>query len=479
MLLLSGKPRDGARSRSMSSTTLHDALAPGGEEFRDPATEARFGAALIESSLGRVRRTLFFTFPLLACFGLLGGLAFGHGMGGVAWKAQAVRLGVLLPAWLVALWYTASLDRAIRSRWTLAAVVPLTILAFTLEGLVRLEDGGGRDVIIIFPVLAYLCTALLVPWRQSTHRFVLLGALVVSPLLVALARPDLGFATIANLWLIWIFVASLMHFLVRQRDRMERALFLQREQFEETVAELQEANERLRAISEQRAQFLAMAAHDLRNPLGVVLGATDLLRHELPTSGAGGYRELAGEILMGAQRMEEIIRHFLEVHANAAQPREPKLERLEASAALAASARRLAPVFARKKQSREGPGTLDTRFLLGDAILLGQALDNLLSNAGKFSTRGSVVRLAVRSGRTPGTIRLEVADEGPGLNADEQVQLFGRYVRLGPQPTGGEPSAGLGLALVKTWVESMSGRVGCQSEPGRGATFWIELPEVD
>ncbi|HQY05683.1 MAG TPA: ATP-binding protein, partial [Lacunisphaera sp.] len=72
--------------------------------------------------------------------------------------------------------------------------------------------------------------------------------------------------------------------------------------------------------------------------------------------------------------------------------------------------------------------------------------------------------------------RLEVSDEGPGIALAEQEALFRKFSRASTRPTAGESSHGLGLAVAKRLAETMGGSVGCESTPGAGATFWIELP---
>ena len=70
----------------------------------------------------------------------------------------------------------------------------------------------------------------------------------------------------------------------------------------------------------------------------------------------------------------------------------------------------------------------------------------------------------------------EVRDQGPGVSAEDRKRLFQKFARLSAQPTGGENSTGLGLSIVKMMAEAMGGRVWCESEPGRGATFIVALP---
>jgi signal transduction histidine kinase len=83
-----------------------------------------------------------------------------------------------------------------------------------------------------------------------------------------------------------------------------------------------------------------------------------------------------------------------------------------------------------------------------------------------------VVRLETEGGLA----RFSVVDQGPGLTPEDRQRLFVRFARLSARPTAGEPSAGLGLSIVKHLVEAMGGRIQVESEPGRGATFTVELP---
>jgi two-component system sensor histidine kinase/response regulator len=112
-----------------------------------------------------------------------------------------------------------------------------------------------------------------------------------------------------------------------------------------------------------------------------------------------------------------------------------------------------------------------------DGLALNQVLDNLLSNAIKFSPAGKQIRVAVSS---PGEryVECQVQDEGPGFKEDDKACMFRRYGRLSARPTGGEPSTGLGLSIVKKLVLAMHGELACESTPGNGATLAFRLPRA-
>ncbi|HYP16256.1 MAG TPA: ATP-binding protein, partial [Opitutus sp.] len=110
-----------------------------------------------------------------------------------------------------------------------------------------------------------------------------------------------------------------------------------------------------------------------------------------------------------------------------------------------------------------------------DRAALEQVLDNLVSNALKFSPAGKSVKLIV--GQTPdqrGECR--VIDEGPGFTEHDKQQIFRRYRRLSARPTGGEPSTGLGLSIVKKLMQDMRGDLNFESVAGHGATFILTFP---
>jgi signal transduction histidine kinase len=111
-----------------------------------------------------------------------------------------------------------------------------------------------------------------------------------------------------------------------------------------------------------------------------------------------------------------------------------------------------------------------------DRVLVAAVLDNLISNAVKYSPRDGRIRVRVHTDR--GGARCAVQDEGPGLTADDQRRLFQPGVRLSATPTGGETTSGYGLAIAKRFVDQLGGELRCESAAGHGATFSLWLPAV-
>jgi signal transduction histidine kinase len=111
---------------------------------------------------------------------------------------------------------------------------------------------------------------------------------------------------------------------------------------------------------------------------------------------------------------------------------------------------------------------------LVDRGFVSEVFENLLSNAVKYSPLGK--KVSVRMSEREDKNRIEFVDEGQGINEKDMKKLFGKYHKLTARPTAGEDSTGLGLSIVKKYVETQNGNVWCESEEGKGARFIIEFP---
>ena len=109
-----------------------------------------------------------------------------------------------------------------------------------------------------------------------------------------------------------------------------------------------------------------------------------------------------------------------------------------------------------------------------DTERIAQVVDNLVSNAVKFSPSGS--EILVKMEKSEDNVRCAVIDHGPGVSSEDRTKLFGEFQRLSARPTGGEKSTGLGLSIVKKIVEAHGGIIDVMSEPGKGSEFYFSIP---
>lgn len=251
-----------------------------------------------------------------------------------------------------------------------------------------------------------------------------------------------------------------------------------------THIELRQARERLREMNNEKNEFMGIAAHDLRNPLGAVKGYAEIILEEASVMAESSLEvrersrkeicDCAERVRLTADRMAGMVQNLLD--ANRIERGEFKLNvaATDLSGLLASVVETHRPRATAKEQTIHLQIDHSATNVCVDSGVMVQVLENLVSNAVKYSPPGKSI--VVRLKKEPGTVRCEVQDEGPGLSVEDQKKLFGKFARLSAKPTGGEQATGLGLSIVKKMVEAMKGRVWCESEPGKGATFVVQLP---
>jgi signal transduction histidine kinase len=257
-------------------------------------------------------------------------------------------------------------------------------------------------------------------------------------------------------------------------------------QLEDRVAQrtraLMQANRRLSAqwLRLQRAngfknEILGTVAHDLKNPLGVILGRTEMLTELI---GAGSSKESVTaqveHIRDATRRLTSMVDHLISDAMADAFDISIRREPVDVAALVAEVAEANQPLAVNKQQAITVSAPLD-HVTMCDSDRIREAIDNLVSNAIKYSPIGGKIALLVS--RDTGNTLIRVTDQGAGLSPEDLGRLFGRFQRLSAKPTAGESSTGLGLSIVKRIIDMHGGTVTADSAgPGQGATFTIMLP---
>ncbi len=240
--------------------------------------------------------------------------------------------------------------------------------------------------------------------------------------------------------------------------------------------ELLATRDAAQAAAEAKGQFLATMSHEIRTPLNGVIGMADLLRG---TELDERQREYATVIYRSSRALLQIINDILDyskIESDALS-----LELVPADLReVATDAINMLRVPAEEKELELSLRIPDIvpRVLEFDPTRIRQVLINLVSNAVKFTDRGSVKVVANVIGRRPDalTLRIEVRDTGIGIAADKLHTVFGRFVQADPSTTRKFGGTGLGLAIARRLVELHGGELGVSSKLGEGATFWFTLP---
>jgi two-component system sensor histidine kinase/response regulator len=241
-----------------------------------------------------------------------------------------------------------------------------------------------------------------------------------------------------------------------------------------THVELKRTRDELHKIITEKNELMSAVAHDLKNPLSAVRFNALMLRE--PISPAI-HAELVQGVIEASDGMLAFIQERLERNARETHGGELKIQQVDLADVLGCIVQQnLALANAKQSVIKLIPGAGVPFVVAADYRGLCQVLDNLVSNALKFSPPGSRVTIAAEKAPADGTfVLLSVGDEGPGLTAEDQTHLFEPYRRLSAKPTAGESSTGLGLSIARRLMEQMGGAIGCDSQPGKGARFWIKI----
>jgi signal transduction histidine kinase/CheY-like chemotaxis protein len=237
--------------------------------------------------------------------------------------------------------------------------------------------------------------------------------------------------------------------------------------------ELSEARDSAQAASRAKSEFLSRMSHELRTPLTAMMGFAELLGLD---DLSDQQRRYVGTIIKAGDHLLALINDVLDI----ARIEEGRLSMSLEPIAVADVVNEVVDL-ARPMADDRGilvrvkPGA-NNPYVFADHQRLKQVLLNLVSNAIKYNNEHGSVQLVVEP--EDGMVRIAVVDTGRGLREDEIARLFAPFERLSASRTEIE-GTGLGLALSKSLTEAMLGRIGVESTPGQGSTFWVELPVAE
>jgi signal transduction histidine kinase len=402
-----------------------------------------------------------------------------------------LRIGLSLVGLLgLALFFVPSL-KSKNYELVLGAITYLFMATALILGLVRANPvymGGFSMLVMIIPVLPF----------HKGHSFLLLFATVV--LFAATGFPSgMAFKTWLELYgafnltaallvtLMAIFIIEQIRWSAYDKSCSLYQANLQLQQtsdelrningeLEKTTVALEDRNEELFNANEIKSQLMGIVAHDLRNPLQVIIGYTEMLQEEIRTMPDA--QDQLEVISNSSDKIMVLIDNLL--LSNRVSEGKLNLNMTQVDLAkMAQMALMEIKLLADKKGQEMILDAPQACHCQVDEMLFRQVVDNLISNAVKFTPPKRRIWVKVEKGfgddQTP-IVRISVQDEGPGLTDEDKKKIFGRFQKLSARPTGGEVSTGLGLSIIKELVSLHKGRIHIQSEPGQGCTFTVDLP---
>ena len=363
----------------------------------------------------------------------------------------------------------------------------------------------GHPVFAFVAILVW-CASLLIPPRvQAVFVIILTGSLLLLMALVPLPTDNVRFtgeaSVVSCITAVMVLVTGSILFKTnleafRQRKLVEeernkiarlneetsalnqelqrRQDILEQQAMEIEIinTKLQEQNQSLHARDAEKNELMNIVAHDLKNPIGAIRSFAELVESRLiPVEEAP---DISAKIVELANRMLDLVTNLLDL--NRLEEGAMTFNCVEFDIALFVE-----NMVAQYRQTAEAKNiTLHysrhtaSTFVRADEQSTLQVLDNIISNAVKYSPHGKNVFIRLNTNND--AVRVEVQDEGQGISSEDMKKLFGKFARLSARPTGGEHSTGPGLSIVKKMVEAMNGKVWCESELSKGATFIVELP---
>jgi len=278
------------------------------------------------------------------------------------------------------------------------------------------------------------------------------------------ARNQILYASIFDIFLL-SFIAYIWVIDSRNRRRTEQTLG-------EAIQSISKANFDLEQASLSKTHLLKATAHDLRNPLGSIKGFAQMISEE---TNHASISEMSGIIQQVSLQTLELVNSLVDPNVLITGQLQNHFKKMDVVKCLNDICMSLKPQALQKNQLILAQHAQQNLEIEADSQKIWELFLNLISNAVKFSPKGG--RIFIRSRGDHNMITVEVEDQGSGFSASDKEKAFQKFQRLSAQPTGGEISTGLGLALVKEIVESHHGKITIRdATSGKGACICVELP---
>lgn len=254
-------------------------------------------------------------------------------------------------------------------------------------------------------------------------------------------------------------------------QKLKKLLRIQSNEIEKQVRELQAQNQKQADLNREKAQLVMLVSHDLKGPFNRIFALTQLLEMEANNFSSDQKEYLAKMYQIIGDGLN-MVRNIVDVRKIEEKGLDPYPEKVNLPAILNPIIKQY-NVLAEKKKIKINYKTPEKVEMTTDKNYVCRIMENLLSNALKFSESGKEVDVAVTTDGNK--VVIAVTDRGPGLNAEDMANLYQKFKKLTPRPTGGESSQGLGLSIVKQLSGCLGGDVECRSTVDVGSTFTVTI----
>ncbi|HTJ51146.1 MAG TPA: ATP-binding protein [Cyclobacteriaceae bacterium] len=286
--------------------------------------------------------------------------------------------------------------------------------------------------------------------------------------------------TLTRNYLITLVVALVSSFIViialyQKSRRQKKKIEAQQINIQKKKETLEQRNEHLILLDEEKNNLIRILAHDLRAPVNHIHGLAQVLLMNYDTL-SGDQKTLVQQIKESSIRVSKMIISILDIDALENNRVQVLKENINIHPILVQVIKEFEKHAQKKQIEVQLKVDKESYIIHADSLFLVQVFENLLSNALKFSEKEKQITIsAIEENKK---IYVSFKDQGPGLSAEDMTKLYKKFERLSARPTQGESSTGLGLSIVKKYVELMGGEILCESEPGNGATFTVTFEKA-
>ncbi len=233
---------------------------------------------------------------------------------------------------------------------------------------------------------------------------------------------------------------------------------------------LLDKNAKLEELNEEKNYIMNVVAHDLKSPLNQIQGLAEVIRLE-EGSLTSTQKECLTNIFSSSERLSQMINRILNTRSIDAENADFQAANVKLVPILHRIIANFQPLADQKDIEVLIDGLTEKPVVKGDKHHIQQVIENILSNAIKFSPPSKKVKVNLKLEEK--RVVLAFKDQGPGLTKEDHKKLFVEYANLSAKPTGDETSTGLGLSIVKKYIDLMGGEIWCESEVGKGTTFYL------
>lgn len=243
---------------------------------------------------------------------------------------------------------------------------------------------------------------------------------------------------------------------------------------DEKNKELMELSSKLDKANKEKNDFIGILSHDMRNPISTIMGISEFIYENIDSLSKEEINSLVEDVKNCSIKSMDIMANLLDINSIESGNWDEKEEKINLEELIKQIRDKNIVLSNRKNIEIIFSNEMNNMEIISVKMCLEHIINNILSNAIKYSPFNKKIYITLRSHSS--NVSIEIKDEGPGFSEHDKKSIYQKFAKLSNKPTGGEPSSGLGLYIIKKLSEIIKSKINLESEPGKGATFTLKIP---